>query len=441
MAVGKTLAKILRGKTLTFILSIPRAKLGYLGLTAATIASFNISTAALAGTMYQAIDIGTISGDNYTVAANRINNLGQVVGKDTVFSGTPLVGTGTTFLWQNGVRTPLTLTGTKVGGIGDGTILTMPGRGGLATNINDAGVIIGTGDELPGPTDRGMLWQLNSSGDYELTIYDFGGVESYFYGINESNQIAGRHIYAPGKINAIYFENGIKTDLPSLGGDQNETRAINDLAQIVGWIDTDGADNGTNTSAAAFWEQDAMGNWVLTNLGTFGGTQSFARSINNDGDIIGQILTGTDPLTSSSNPYLYQDGVTIDLGSLGGTRGDALEINSKGQVVGNSFIDPLNITQHAFLWNKGQIIDLNTIVGDLGGWTLTTAVSINDRGDIVARGTNPDFIYVNANGQTVLQTRSFVLRSTPEAGTTVSLLALGSLGILSLAYRQKSKKA
>ncbi len=419
-----------------------QAKRVYLGLTAATVAFFSLSTPAVAGAMYQAIDIGTISGDNYTVSANRINNFGQVVGKDTVFSGNPLVGTGTTFLWQNGVRTPLTLTGPKVGGIGDGTIVTMPGRGGLATNINDAGVIIGTGDELPGPTDRGMIWQLNASGDYELTVYDFGGVESYFYGLNESNQIAGRHIYAPGKINAIYFENGTKTDLPSLGGDQNETRAINEIAQIVGWIDTDGADNGTNTSAAAFWEQDANGNWVLTNLGTLGGTQSFARSINDSSEIVGQILTGTDPLTLTSNPYLYQNGVTLNLGSLGGTRGDALEVNSKGQVVGNSFLDAANTIQHAYLWNDGQIIDLNTIVNGLGGWTLTTAVSINDRGDIVARGTNPDFTYVNANGQTVLQTRSFVLAATtPEGDTTVSLLALGSLGILSLAHRQRGKKA
>jgi hypothetical protein len=63
----------------------------------------------------------------------------------------------------------------------------MPGRGGLANNINDAGVIIGTTDEdAVLPTDRAMLWQPDGAGGYNLTINDFGGVESYFYSINES---------------------------------------------------------------------------------------------------------------------------------------------------------------------------------------------------------------------------------------------------------------
>lgn len=412
--------------------SLSREKLGCFGLTAATIASVSVCTPAVAGNMYRAMEIGTTSADNYVVSANRINNLGQVIGRSTVVSGDPLTSTNTTFLWQNGVRTTLTLTGQKVGGPNDGMTITMPGRGGLATDLNDAGVISGTGDEFPGPTDRGMLWNLNSSGEYELTVYEFGGVESYFYGINNSNQIAGQHIYAAGKINAIYWENGTRTDLPSLGGDRNTARGINDLGQIIGWIDTDGADNETNTFAAAFWEKDANGDWVFSNLGTFGGTQSFARSINNAGDIVGQIETGTD-----SNPYLYQNGVKIDLGSLGGTRGDALEINSKGQIVGTSYLDIDNTIQHAYVWKKGKMIDLNNFVDNLDGWTLTTAVSINDRGDIVARGTNPDFTYVNANGQTVLQTRSFVLKSTPEGSTTLSLLGLASVAMLSLARRQK----
>jgi probable HAF family extracellular repeat protein len=406
-------------------------------LIATTAISFTLFDRAMAGTLYDAINLGTIADNNYNLSGNRINNLGQIVGRAQVFSGTPLTSTSTTFLWQNGIFTNLSLTGLKVGGPNDGQTITMPGRGGLATNLNDLGTIVGTGDELPGPTDRGMFWSLNTSGNYELTIYEFGGVESYFYGINESNQIAGRHIYAPGKINAIYWENGIRTDLPSLGGDSNEARSINDLGQLVGWVDTDGADNSTNTFAATYWEKEPNGNWVLTNLGTWGGTQSFARSINNNGNIVGQIVTGTDPLTLNSNPYIYTNGVKTDLGSLGGTRGDALEVNSVGQVVGNSYIDASNTIQHAYLWEDGQLIDLNTIARNLNGWTLTTAVSINDRGDILARGTNPNFTYINANGQVTLQTRSFILKSTPEGKTTLSLTSLILVGAFSFKKRIK----
>jgi hypothetical protein len=46
------------------------------------------------------------------------------------------------------------------------------------------------------PPDRGLLWQKKDGGDYELQITDLGGVETYFYDINNQNQMAGRHIYA-----------------------------------------------------------------------------------------------------------------------------------------------------------------------------------------------------------------------------------------------------
>jgi probable HAF family extracellular repeat protein len=405
----------------------------------ATASSFGLCSNAVAGVLYKATDIGTIAPNNYSVSANRINNLGQVVGRDSVFSGNPLTSNNTTFIWQNGARTTnLTLTGTKVGGVNDGTIVTMPGRGGLANNINDAGVIIGTADEdAVLPTDRAMLWQPDGAGGYTLTINDFGGIESYFYSINESNQIAGQHIYATGKVNAIYWENGIKTDLPSLGGDGNTARGINDSAQIVGYVDADGADNLTNTYNAAYWEKDAGGNWVLNNLGNFGGTQSYARSINNNSQIVGQIVMGTDPLTLTSNPYIYENGVKTDLGSLGGTRGDALEINSLGQIVGNSYVDATNTIQHAFLWQEGEMLDLNSIARGLDGWTLTSAVSINDRGDIVARATNPNYTYVNSLGQVVPQTRSFVLTRTPEGNLTTGLVCFGGLIIGSANFRRQ----
>ncbi len=421
---------------------VSSAKLGYVGLTAAAVATVGLSSSAVAGTLYKAIDIGTIAPNDYSVSANRINNLGQVVGRDSVFSGSPLVTTSTTFIWQNGVRTTtLPLTGPKVGGVNDGAIVTMPGRGGLANNINDSGVIIGTADEDPLlPTDRAMLWQPDGSGNYTLTINDFGGVESYFYGINESNQIAGQHIYATNKVNAIYWENGTKTDLPSLGGDGNSARGINDLAQIVGYVDADGADNLTNTYNAAYWEKDANNNWVLNNLGNFGGTQSYARSINNDGQIVGQIVTGIDPLTLTSNPYIYENGVKTNLGSLGGTRGDALEVNSVGQVVGNSYLDAANLIQHAYLWEDGQMLDLNSIARGLDGWVLNSAVSINDRGDIVVRATNPNFSYVNSSGLVVPQTRSFVLTRTPEGSTTASLLFIGGVVIWSANYKKSCRR-
>lgn len=391
-------------------------------LTAAGLAT---SSPAIAASMYAITDLGTLSPEGTDTRAAAINDLGQVVGRSRIDS-TASAG----FIWQDGILTQLPSTGLKNGS----TLVTLPGRGGLARSINDSGMIVGAGDETSGPTDRALLWTQNTSGGYDLAIYDFGGVESYFIDINNQDQIAGQHIYAPGKRNAIYWENNVKTDLPSLGGDQNYALAINDKGQLVGYVDTDGADNGTNTYAASLWQKDASGNFSLLNLGTFGANQSFARDINDAGWVIGQLTNGSGS-TLTSSAFLWQNGTTTDLGSLGGSRSDALSINNLGQVVGQS--NTVNAVSHAFVWDNGQIFDLNSLLVEGTGWQLTSASSVNDNGQIVGYGS-----YVDNNGQQ--QTRAYLLQPVPESETTLGVLAFGAFGAISLLrrkHRQLAKSA
>lgn len=68
----------------------------------------------------------------------------------------------------------------------------------------------------------------------------------------------------------------------------------------------------------------------------------------------------------------------VDLGSLGGSYSYAVAINASGQVVGNSFVSGDTAT-HAFLWTKqGGMIDLGTL-----GGTSSLATAITPSGQIV----------------------------------------------------------
>lgn len=284
------------------------------------------------------------------------------------------------------------------------------GGGGFTAAINDLGVIVGTSDEFAGrPTDRGLVWQNEAGGDYKLDITDLGGVETYFYDINNQNQIAGRHIYAPGLIRPLYVDQGFINPLPDLGGDTGMANGINNKGAIVGQLDSDGLNTRT-VNTAALWEKGADGQYKLTNLGTFGAEQAIARDINDAGQIIGWTAAGTGA-TATSSPFLLQDGQKINLGSFGGANGQTAAINQFGQVVG--FWQDGNLQNRAFVWNNGAIKDLNNLTltnPTFGGKKviLTNATGINNFGDISAYGS---YTYQNAAGATQTGTRAYLLKA------------------------------
>lgn len=367
---------------------------------------------------YQAIDLGSIAPTGNATQANNINDQGQIVGRSQT---TEVLGTGFRnqgFIWENGVLKPLTSTGVKNGGgENTGKEVTQRGGGGFTAAINDLGAIAGTSDEFAGQaTDRGLLWQKEAGGDYELQITDLPGVESYFFDINNKNEIAGRHIYGPGststasnRTRAFYSSEGFIDPLPDLGGDTGTANGINNKSAIVGQIDSDGLNDKT-VNTAALWEKGTDGKYKLTNLGTFGAEQAIARDINDAGQIIGNTSGGTGA-TATSSPFLLQNGEKINLGSLGGANGSTAGINQFGQVVG---VSQNGVGQNrAFVWNNGVIKDLNGLTltsPSFGGSnvTLTNATGINNYGDISAYGS---YTYKDAKGVTQTGTRAYLLKA------------------------------
>ncbi|MGZ5575411.1 MAG: DUF3466 family protein [Methylobacter sp.] len=164
--------------------------------------------------------------------------------------------------------------------------------------------------------------------------------------------------------------------------------------------------------------------YFITDIGTLGGTESFAYGISNSGKVVGSSRLVGDTETHS---FLYSNGKITDLyplnseniqtvgptsinnggkiasgvinngiyypaiydiktgkitilDSLGGVtpynfNGVATSINNSGQAVGYSYLDDIN--RHAFLYSNGVVTD----IGSFGGYSGATA--INDKGMIV----------------------------------------------------------
>ena len=137
----------------------------------------------------------------------------------------------------------------------------------------------------------------------------------------------------------------------------------------------------------------------MRDLGVLGGFSSYGMAINNTSHVVGYSTIAAND--ERIHAFFYDGNRMIDLGSLGasGARwgsdvSAALAINNSDQVVGYSYLPvrvQMPIQQVAFLWTRnasstgnGKMVNLNTLVVNIGNYLLTSATGINDNGQIVA---------------------------------------------------------
>jgi len=122
----------------------------------------------------------------------------------------------------------------------------------------------------------------------------------------------------------------------------------------------------------------------IIDLGTLEG-YDFSRvwSINNEGQIVGEVHNPGPPYTSRAVLFdASGDSNNIDLGTLGGESGGARSINNNGQIVGASDYNDLQPTTYATIFDPNGTGN-NIKLGN-GGF----AFSINDNGRIVGAKVN-----------------------------------------------------
>lgn len=278
------------------------------------------------------------------------------------------------------------------------------------TGINATGQIVGYAHMATGENRAFFAQDGNSPLVYLGTL---GGSTSYAQGVNDAGQIVGASDLASGQIHGFITraDGSGMTDLGAMGGTFSQALAINNGGQVAGVANPGG-------SLHAFLTGPNGENMV--DLGTLGGSSSQASALNGLGQVVGSSST------SSGGDHAFVTGPNgqgmIDLGVLNETLkySEALGINNLGQVVGWAWADNSG-DQRAFITDAQQhMIDLNSEVALSGNTYLTQASAINDRGQVIAYGSDA---------------HAYLLTPVPEPGT-FGLMVMG-LGMLGLFQRKR----
>jgi probable HAF family extracellular repeat protein len=327
-------------------------------------------------------DLGALPGTNSS-AAVAINAAGSILGVSQngltdPISGFPEVRA---VLWKHDLLTELGALGNVV----------------LPQNLNNVGQAVGGFENTtPDPFSlfgfptqtRAFLSQKGVMQD----IGTLGGPDALAFSINERGQVAGQSYTnaEPNKTTGLptlepfLFQDGKMISLGSLGGTMGGTGPqgsimINNRGQIIGT---------SNLAGDQFFHAFLWENGVMSDLRTLGGPTSTALWINEVGEIVGEadISDVPDGNGFPHHAFLWRDGNMRDLGTLAFTS-HAESINNKGQVVGRSRIEcEICVLQHGFLWeNGGPMIDLNTLIPAGSNFQLIDAYDINDRGEILVQ--------------------------------------------------------
>jgi probable HAF family extracellular repeat protein len=341
-------------------------------------------------------DLGALPGVNNCSIPMAINVNGEAIGISENGEVDPLTGVNTTraVRWADGNIEDL-------GSFG--------GNQNAALRLNTRGQIVGYSlNAIPDPYSpieailgssngtqtRAALWKHGHMQDLGTLgtgndaiaglINEHGQIAGISYTTSDANPATGIPTLDP-----FFWDNGKMVDIGSIGGAIGFTMALNNHGQVIG-LSSVAADPGAclfgpegNSDCHPFLWQGG----TLTDLytSTKGGNPLVAYGINDLGEIVG---IGSFP-NAPSDAYLWRDGVMTDLGRLSDCGSFANSINSRSQVVGGTFSCQDGTHARAFLWEKGSIIDLNSVIPPDSPLQLVAGVGINDRGEISGDGVPP----------------------------------------------------
>lgn len=219
------------------------------------------------------------------------------------------------------------------------------------------------------------------------TITDLGtlgGTSSQALALNNRGQVVGvSRLAGDVSSHAFLYTNGSMYDLGTLGGDYSEARGINNSGQVVGVSSL----NGELESRGFIYGQGQM-----QSIGTLypdaaaPRKASWANAVNNRGQVVGASNLPVSAMASLGTLFAikYERG---SLARISEHLHEAMAINDRGDIVGVRYNkdapSPSVVKPMAMLYRQNRLIELGTLSGLPGSWSVATA--INNAGDIVGR--------------------------------------------------------
>jgi probable HAF family extracellular repeat protein len=341
-----------------------------------------------------------------------ISDNGLVAGESENNAIDPLVGAPSSLavLWKDG----------KIINLG-----TLGGNESVAGAVNNRGEVAGAAlnsisDPFPGRyPDSGYFIFGNGTESHAFLWRDgkmqdlgtLGGPDSAAFLLNERGQVAGAsdvdftsNVVTGGPtVHPFLWQHGKMFDLVAhapagmFGGTYGSVSGLNDRGQVTGTM---------NLTGDLTWHSFLWDEGEITDLGTLGGSITTAEGLNNAGHVVGRsdvaaLCEACPPGDQKQlhHPFIWKNGVITDIGLLPGeTAGTAYCVNAMDQVVGQTAlctkVNPNDSCEslhyHGFLWESGSIVGLQTLILPGSNFTVTDAVNINDRGEIVGIGALPN---------------------------------------------------
>ena len=267
----------------------------------------------------------------------------------------------------------------------------LEGLRGSAVAINHQTMIVG-GVKHPNSSYYTLpaFWNI-PSGNLNPNILPLlpGHIYGQAVAINDLNHIVGE--CDNGGVSyqkACFWKDGTVISLHKPEDQDSEAKDINRYDQVVGTVLTSRGYRGF------FWE-----NGVRTDIGSLGGGQTgditFAFAINDVGQVVGTSRTGNGLWLW--RPFIWTK--TQGMKEIPGSESffpnkgpseiyaDADDINSHSQVVGQVGVWAATSPSKSFYWDKNKgMVDLNNLLPPNSGWQNLFGASINDSGQIVGTG-------------------------------------------------------
>jgi probable HAF family extracellular repeat protein len=298
-----------------------------------------------------------------------LNEQGVVVGSTDGF------GDRTFWIWRNGQRETHLLGGGYRGG---------------PTGIDNRGRVIGwfeTGEwyidvwgDIVYPY-HGFIWE-----DGVLTeLGTLGGWTSAATWINDAGVVLGAADDAQDNRLPVMWREGHLRSLQTLATNAQRWK----LAIESHYVAADGRIWGAGTYLGEDHVYEIMpqtdGNYSIRSRGRIDAIDPRIHALNKYGQAVGAGWLENGPLGRRFEAFLWHETDMTRLGTLGKADSRSKSINSFAQVVG--FYD--SASPRAFLWEDGVMYDLNDLIPPDARMTLYRAVAINDSGQIVCDYQDP----------------------------------------------------